>query len=167
MMGKRNSLSRSKHRHCGDSTSSSEEAATQKPMMNRQLDHDDFDAVNLKKPKREAFPIDDHEVDAKDEDSESKYEIHKQVKQQNKDELRSSRRPQVESLPEVDDGKRPITYEMEKNRGLTRRRKKLSMNPRKKYKVYHIYKMDRREGRVQKVKKPMGSYGGEATGINP
>ncbi|CAL5391787.1 unnamed protein product [Camellia sinensis] len=106
-------------------------------------------------------------------ESESDDEFYKQVKQQRDAKLAAKagmygRTSAVPSMPEVTlvDGKRQITYQMEKNRGLTRARKKLIKNPRKKYKLKHQKAVVRRKGQVRDIKKPMGSYGGEASGIN-
>ncbi|KAK2979364.1 hypothetical protein RJ640_018444, partial [Escallonia rubra] len=74
-------------------------------------------------------------------ENESDLDFYKQVEQQHaakraaKSEM-YSRTPAPPSLPDaLADGKRQISYQMEKNRGLTRARKKLTKNPRKKYKT--------------------------------
>ncbi|KAH7445740.1 hypothetical protein KP509_01G022400 [Ceratopteris richardii] len=76
----------------------------------------------------------------------------------------SVRRIEV-TTAEPDVGKRHISYEMEKNKGLTPYRKKLTKNPRKKYKLKHEKAVIRRKGQVREIKHPTSSYGGEATGI--
>ncbi|XP_028752866.1 something about silencing protein 10 [Neltuma alba] len=115
--------------------------------------------------------------DQEDETSEdSENDLYEQIKQQRAERLAAkakiySRNSEVPYLPGPDtldkNGRRPISYEMEKNRGLTRYRKKLTKNPRKKYKEKHKKALKRRSGQVRSVKKPTGSYGGEFSGINP
>uniref|UniRef100_A0A5B7BUU4 Putative something about silencing protein 10 isoform X1 n=1 Tax=Davidia involucrata TaxID=16924 RepID=A0A5B7BUU4_DAVIN len=103
---------------------------------------------------------------------ESEDEFYKQVKKQRAAKLAAkaeiySRTSTVPSLPDtLVDRKRHITSQMEKNRGLTRARKKLTKNPRKKYKLKHKKAVVRRKGQVREIKRPAGPYGGEASGIN-
>ncbi|KAK6289330.1 hypothetical protein POUND7_000871 [Theobroma cacao] len=108
--------------------------------------------------------------DTKDtEDSED--DFYKQVKKQRAAKLaakaelytRTSVQP---SLPETVDGKRLITHQIEKNRGLTRQRNKNTKNPRKKYRLQSKKREKKRKGQVRDIRKPVGQYGGEASGIN-
>ncbi|PON77678.1 Sas10/Utp3/C1D [Parasponia andersonii] len=112
-------------------------------------------------------------VEMEDEDgaSDDSEDIYEQVEQQRASKLAAkaeiySRKSAVPSLPETVDGKRHITYQMEKNRGLTRQRKKLTKNPRKKYKEKHKKAVVRRKGQVREVEKPWGPYPGQKSGIN-
>ncbi|XP_062174089.1 protein THALLO [Alnus glutinosa] len=112
------------------------------------------------------------DADMEDDDiGDSEVEYYKQVEKRRAAKLAAkaeiySRTSAIPSLPETFDGKRQITYQMQKNRGLTRNRKKETKNPRKKYKEQHKKKVNRRKGQVQEIKKPAGPYGGETTGIN-
>ncbi|XP_023004169.1 something about silencing protein 10 [Cucurbita maxima] len=104
-------------------------------------------------------------------EADSEDEFYKEVKQQRAAKLAAkaeiySRTTEIPSSPKTVDGKRKITYQMEKNRGLTRPRKKLTKNPRKKYKLKFKDAANRRKGQVREVKQPIHSYGGETTGIN-
>ncbi|CAI5468488.1 unnamed protein product [Closterium sp. Yama58-4] len=71
-----------------------------------------------------------------------------------------------EAEPSVDeDGRRQITSQIEKNRGLTAHRNKAVKNPRKKYKLKHANAVVRRKGQVRDVKRETAPYGGESTGL--
>ncbi|CDP10852.1 unnamed protein product [Coffea canephora] len=111
------------------------------------------------------------EVDL-DGETESDLEFYKQAELEHTAKLAAkaemhTRSTKLTPLPEtLVDGKRQISYQMEKNRGLTRARKKLTKNPRKKYKLKHQKAVVRRKGQVRDIRKPTGTYGGEASGIN-
>ncbi|EXB55208.1 Something about silencing protein 10 [Morus notabilis] len=121
---------------------------------------------------RDVDSDEDVEMDEDSGSEGSEDEFYRQVKQQRaeklaaKAEIYSRNSAAVAALPETANGKRQITYQMVKNRGLTRQRKKLTKNPRKKYKLKHQKSLVRRKGQVREIKKPMVPYGGETSGIN-
>ncbi|KAI3794700.1 hypothetical protein L1987_37333 [Smallanthus sonchifolius] len=116
---------------------------------------------------------DDEDGETEDGDTESESDLYEQTKIKRdaklaaKSQKYSRTAPSVLAAPETQlDGKRHINYEMEKNRGLTRRRNKDLKNPRKKYKLKHKKKEVARKGQVREIRKPAGPYGGEGSGIN-
>lgn len=111
------------------------------------------------------------EDDDTEDTEESEDEFYKQVKQQRAAKLAAkaeiyTRTSAPPSLPETVDGKRLITHQIEKNRGLTRQRNKNIKNPRKKYRLQSKKREKQRKGQVRDTRKPVGQYGGEASGIN-
>ncbi|KAH9392611.1 PREDICTED: something about silencing protein 10-like [Rhagoletis zephyria] len=71
-----------------------------------------------------------------------------------------------EEEEEEGDGKRAITYAMEKNKGLIPKRKREQRNPRVKYRKKFDRATQRRKGQVREPRKEVKKYGGELTGIN-
>ncbi|GAB6023884.1 hypothetical protein CHUAL_008620 [Chamberlinius hualienensis] len=62
-------------------------------------------------------------------------------------------------------GKRGITYQIAKNKGLTPYRSKERRNPRVKYRMKYRKAQIRRKGQVREVRKETQKYGGEHSGI--
>lgn len=115
-------------------------------------------------------PDDRSEEEMEDNPEESEDEFYREVKQKRDANLAAkaeiySRKPTIPDREEEIDGKRHITYQMEKNKGLTPHRKKLTKIPRKRYKMKHEKAVKRRKGQVRDVKASQGPYGGESTGI--
>ncbi|KAB2035918.1 hypothetical protein ES319_D04G186500v1 [Gossypium barbadense] len=111
------------------------------------------------------------EDDDTEDTEESEDEFYKQVKQQRAAKLAAkaeiyTRTSVPPSLPETVEGKRQITHQIEKNRGLTRQRNKNIKNPRKKYRLQSKKREKQRKGQVRDTRKPVSQYGGEASGIN-
>lgn len=74
--------------------------------------------------------------------------------------------PADEELLDSESGKRGVTYEIMKNKGLTPHRSKLNRNPRVKKKVQYQKAQVARKGQVREViTGAAGSYPGELTGI--
>lgn len=126
-------------------------------------------SVDDKSDEAEAFESDDV-ANSLDDASDSDIEFYKQVEQKHATKLAAkaeihSRPAKTPSEPEaLVNGKRQISYQIEKNRGLTRPRKK--QNPRTSYKKKHDKAKKRRTGQVRSMRKESGPYGGEASGIN-
>ncbi|KRZ22233.1 Something about silencing protein 10 [Trichinella pseudospiralis] len=64
-------------------------------------------------------------------------------------------------------GKRSITYEMEKNKGLMPKRKKEQRNPRVRHRNRYRKALKKRRSQIPDVKREIHRYGGEARGLNP
>ncbi|XP_047126207.1 something about silencing protein 10 isoform X2 [Hydra vulgaris] len=98
-------------------------------------------------------------------------EYYNMVKEQaeNEKRLKLSKNQNNEPSDEEDEldeeGKRKITYEMSKNKGLIRKRRKELKNPRVKHRMKFKKAVIKHKGQVREVKKEINRYGGEITGI--
>ena len=66
---------------------------------------------------------------------------------------------------EEESTKRPINYQIEKNKGLTPKRNKLYRNPRVRHREKYRKALIKRKSIVPKVRTEMKRYSGETTGI--
>ncbi|EFJ37982.1 hypothetical protein SELMODRAFT_402703 [Selaginella moellendorffii] len=82
-----------------------------------------------------------------------------------KDAARAAKEPVPKPELDMQETRRHIKTEMEKNRGLTPYRKKASKNLRKKFKMMHGKAVTRRKGQVRDIRMGAGPYGEESTGV--
>ncbi|OWF40834.1 something about silencing protein 10-like [Mizuhopecten yessoensis] len=72
---------------------------------------------------------------------------------------------EMEEGEEEEEGKRAITFQIAKNKGMTPKRKKEQRNPRVKNKLKYRKAKIRRKGQVREARTEMARYGGEISGI--
>ena len=65
-----------------------------------------------------------------------------------------------------DEKRRSITFQIQKNKGLTPKRPKMQRNPRVKHRFKFEKAKKRRKGAVREARTEAKRYGGEASGIN-
>lgn len=64
-----------------------------------------------------------------------------------------------------EEGKRAVTYQIEKNKGILPQKKKELKNPRVKHRMKYRKAKIRRKGQVREARTEMHRYGGETSGI--
>ncbi|KAF3428880.1 hypothetical protein E2986_08732 [Frieseomelitta varia] len=115
--------------------------------------------------------VDDANVHSPESESEFESELEAENdKHINKEKgLDNKEKNKMEStnVPDVieDKGKRAITYQMAKNKGLTPYRKKEQRNPRVKHRNKYRKAKIRRKGAIREVRKEITRYAGEISGI--
>ncbi|KAL1465695.1 hypothetical protein WDU94_005244 [Cyamophila willieti] len=89
------------------------------------------------------------------------------LEQEKKKKTKTLKEIDVKGNDQDDDGtgKRAITYQIAKNKGLTPHRKKELKNPRVKHKLKFRQAKIRRKGQIREPKKELDRYGGELSGI--
>ncbi|KAK2586890.1 hypothetical protein KPH14_009827 [Odynerus spinipes] len=109
----------------------------------------------------------DRESDYNTEDD-KRYDTNNISDEDNEVELNVEKENQENKISEqIEDveGKRAITYQIAKNKGLTPYRKKEQRNPRVKHRNKYRKAKIRRKGAVREVRKELTRYGGEISGI--
>lgn len=94
------------------------------------------------------------------DDSESDEEQEETIQDDGQDQVEN------QEEEEEEEGKRGITYQIAKNKGLQPKRNKLQRNPRVKHRHKFEKAKKRRKGQVREVKKELKKYSGEHSGIN-
>lgn len=115
-------------------------------------DEDDLDLDDIKLDEssdEENNKVEDDESDDNDDDKDMEEEVEG---------------GEIEVIGE-ENAKRPITYQIAKNKGLKQFRKKELRNPRVKHKLKYKKALIRRKGAVRTVRKEVKRYGGEMSGI--
>lgn len=124
-----------------------------KMMKSMEVDDDDddldLDNIKLDESSDDENKVEDDESDDNDDDKDMEEEIEG---------------GEIEEAGE-ENAKRPITYQIAKNKGLKQFRKKELRNPRVKHKLKYKKALIRRKGAVRTVRKEVKRYGGEMSGI--
>ncbi|XP_028855328.1 something about silencing protein 10 [Denticeps clupeoides] len=112
------------------------------------------------------------EASDSDLDEEAALQFYRDVEERIKRKRKNKTGPVAEgeeALPENEemdtDGKRGITYQMAKNKGLTPKRRKIDRNPRVKHREKFRRAKIRRKGQVSDVRREETRYSGEMSGI--
>ncbi|XP_077582099.1 something about silencing protein 10 [Stigmatopora nigra] len=94
------------------------------------------------------------------------HEVEGRLKLKKENKQRKEENEKVNGVGELDpEGKRSITYQMFKNKGLTPKRKKIDRNPRVKHREKYRRAKIRRKGQVREVRREETRYSGEMSGI--
>uniref|UniRef100_A0A0A9Y5B6 Something about silencing protein 10 n=1 Tax=Lygus hesperus TaxID=30085 RepID=A0A0A9Y5B6_LYGHE len=126
----------------------------------------------LQKKEKLEKAIEDKEKRIRWKDEVGLSSLNKEMEKQLADKIQDLDKPQEEEEDdeedeaEDDEEKRPITYQMMKNKGLTPKRKKDVRNPRVHNKNKFKKAVKNRRGQVREVRKELKKYGGEMSGIN-
>lgn len=95
-----------------------------------------------------------------------KREVENKVAEASSDEEHKVNEPaEVEENDLDPEGRRPISYQITKNKGLLPSRSKEQRNPRVRYRKKYQTKLKKRKGQVREVRKEMNRYEGEVSGI--